>query len=171
MEYDNYKRFNWFARRNISGIANGFMEIIHERLTNLPPASLHQFSIPEFPEAILYIYNQPSSDLIWYMVCTQFLGRMAFLNLIKALISDESIEAKIKRLNDFNQDPQRYEDKLDKVNAQLSDLTVLCHDNINKVLSHGESIDKLLDESDKLGDGAKLFYKGSRKLNRCCTIL
>ena len=62
-------------------------------------------------------------------------------------------------------------DKLTMAQNTLKETEVVLHDNIKKLLDNQKDLDQLVAQSDDLSKGAKMFYKGSKKMNKsCCEI-
>ena len=74
-----------------------------------------------------------------------------------------------ERLHNF-QDPLK-SDKIYNIQSSLDDTKQIILKNIDKVLERGNSIDELVKKSQDLSNTSRKFYKTSKKLNRCCTIL
>lgn len=82
----------------------------------------------------------------------------------------KSFNAEVQKILTQFQDPSKA-DNITKVKKELDDIKGVMLDNIEKLLSRGETIDSLVDKSDELSTSAKMFYKTARKNNSCCTIL
>ena len=67
------------------------------------------------------------------------------------------------------QDPATV-DALIRVQQQLDETLVIMHENVNKILARGDSIDVLVEKSERLSQQSKMFYKVARKHNRCCNV-
>ena len=78
----------------------------------------------------------------------------------------------IKYISDELKKSQNPEpDKITKVQSELDEIKKTMVTNIEKVIDRGEKIDNLIVKSQELSDNSKLFYKKTKKLNRCCIIL
>jgi len=62
-------------------------------------------------------------------------------------------------------------DKITILNKQLTDIKVIMVKNIEQILDRGEKLDVLIEKSKELSDKAKLFYKETKKVNKCCVIM
>jgi len=71
-----------------------------------------------------------------------------------------------KDLSDF-QDPKAG-DKLLKIQEQLDDIKAIMYKNLEDVIARGKTIDQLVEDSERLSESSKMFYKDSKKLNSCC---
>jgi t-SNARE complex subunit (syntaxin) len=60
-------------------------------------------------------------------------------------------------------------DKLQKVNAQVTEVTELMRDNIDKTIQRGEKIDVIHDKAQDLEINAQRFNKAAKKL-RCMFV-
>jgi len=65
-------------------------------------------------------------------------------------------------------DPEQA-DKYYAAQKNLDELKDIIHKNIEEVLRRGETITRLMEESEDLGREAKLFHKKAKKYNQCCT--
>ncbi len=61
-------------------------------------------------------------------------------------------------------------DKLAKIQAELDCVTDIMHKNIQDILERGETLDSLMEKSEDLSDGAKIFYREARRQNQCCKL-
>lgn len=62
-------------------------------------------------------------------------------------------------------------DGLSKVQSELDELKEIMVQNIETVLKRGEQLDDLVAKSADLSTKSKQFYKASKKVNSCCTII
>lgn len=62
-------------------------------------------------------------------------------------------------------------DKLSALQSDLDELRDIMVRNIETVIERGEKLDELVARSGDLSAKSKKFYKASKKLNGCCTIL
>ena len=68
------------------------------------------------------------------------------------------------------QDPSK-SDKLTKALEEVKETNAVLHDSIKKLLERQGDLDKLVDKSKDLSDGAKKFYKTSKKMDSCCQLI
>ena len=68
------------------------------------------------------------------------------------------------------QDP-READKLYNIKCNLDETKEIMYQNIESILARGEKIDDLVQRSSDLSKTSKHFYKTTKKMNRCCSIL
>ncbi|KAF3543509.1 hypothetical protein DY000_02001153 [Brassica cretica] len=68
------------------------------------------------------------------------------------------------------QDPAEA-DKLLKIQRELDETKIILHKTIDSVLARGEKLDSLVEKSSDLSMASQMFYKKSKKMNSCCTIL
>jgi len=66
----------------------------------------------------------------------------------------------------LSQNANAERDKLALVDAQIHDVLVIAHDNVQRVMERGESLDTLQQRSDTLHESASTFHRRSRAL-RC----
>jgi synaptobrevin family protein YKT6 len=84
--------------------------------------------------------------------------------------SDDEVEW--KPLAGFVKDFQEPKpDKIQEIELEIENTTKIAMQNIEKVLGNMEKLDRLVENSRDLAEQTRLFYKGARKLNRCCTVL
>jgi synaptobrevin family protein YKT6 len=62
-------------------------------------------------------------------------------------------------------------DKISKVKAELDEVKEIMTRNIETVIGRGEQLDELVKKSEDLSAKSKSFYKASKKVNGCCTIV
>ena len=67
------------------------------------------------------------------------------------------------------QDPTQA-DKAMKLKKDLEETKEILHQTMEKLLDRGTQIDKLIEQADGLSEGAKDFYRKTRK-SKCCIIL
>lgn len=66
------------------------------------------------------------------------------------------------------QDPTEA-DKILKVKKDLEETKEILHQSLDKMLERGQSIEKLIEQSESLSDASKDFYKKARQTS-CCNI-
>jgi synaptobrevin family protein YKT6 len=84
-------------------------------------------------------------------------------------VHEDSSDAHLSQVVQQCQDPGTV-DALIRVQQQLDETLVVMHENMNKILARGDSIDLLVEKSENLSQQSKMFYKVARKHNRCCHI-
>lgn len=84
-------------------------------------------------------------------------------------VHEDSSDAHLTQVVQQCQDPGTV-DALIRVQQQLDETLVVMHENVNKILARGDSIDLLVEKSEHLSQQTKMFYKVARKHNRCCHI-
>jgi len=84
-------------------------------------------------------------------------------------VHEDSSDAHLSQIVQQCQDPGTV-DALIRVQQQLDETLVVLHENVNKILARGDSIDLLVAKSEHLSQQSKMFYKVARKHNRCCHI-
>ncbi|KAF0982168.1 hypothetical protein FDP41_012029 [Naegleria fowleri] len=77
--------------------------------------------------------------------------------------------ATIKDLMTKFQDPTQA-DKILKLKKDLEETKEILHQTLEKLMERGTHIDKLIEQTNELSEGAKEFYRKTRK-NNCCSIL
>ncbi len=165
-QYDNFVTFGYFSRGNLQKLTNHAFDLVTDRLDNINQMGLHRFGLPNFPEAILYIkrgqeynYIVASNIKLTSQTLTQLLDRISSLSTPKTIT---------QLLDDFDQHPEHYQSKLDQCNQKLEGIKDILNENIQLMLNRDEQIDKLFDDSERLENSAKVFYKQAKKANRCC---
>ena len=84
--------------------------------------------------------------------------------------SDDELKfpALIKILQAYSQ-PKK--DKIEEIQQSIDDAKSIVQTTIEKVLQNMDKLDELVAKSNDLSDTSRMFYKKSKKLNRCCVIL
>ncbi len=178
-EYDNFASFGWFTRGTIKELTLHSFDLVCERLSNIKEIGLHRLQIEQVPDAVLYIKRGLKSNYLlvghsslMQMTVTYLFKLMAEKQVNEETMSKGTLSKEIQTLlDDFNRQPEKYQDKIDKIHKQLDDVKEIMHRNIEDVLNRGEKIDNLMIKADHLSQSSKTFYVGAKKLNRCCTIL
>ena len=62
-------------------------------------------------------------------------------------------------------------DKIMQIQNKVDETKEVLYKSIDKILERGEKIEDLIAKTEDLSYSSKLFYKQSKKLNRCCLIL
>eukprot|EP01017_Pseudomicrothorax_dubius_P027960 TRINITY_DN3280_c0_g1_i4.p1 TRINITY_DN3280_c0_g1~~TRINITY_DN3280_c0_g1_i4.p1 ORF type:complete len:152 (-),score=40.77 TRINITY_DN3280_c0_g1_i4:38-493(-) len=134
---------------------------------------------------LAYIQMNENGDLGAFVFCdAEYPRRLAFALIKKALEeynatvrdnwkkfkSDENIPcpAARKLFLDY-QDPKKV-DALSAAQENVERTQVIMHDNIQKLLARNEDIDQLVQKSKDFSLQSKVFYKNSKKMNKCCTL-
>lgn len=84
-------------------------------------------------------------------------------------VHEDSSDVHLSQIVQQCQDPGTV-DALIRVQQKLDETLVIMHENVNKILARGDSIDLLVEKSEHLSKQSKMFYKVARKHNRCCHI-
>ena len=61
-------------------------------------------------------------------------------------------------------------DKIYQVSQKLNKTTEIVRQTVDQVLERGTKLEDLVEKSDSLSQQSKIFYKTSKKMNRCCII-
>mmetsp|Transcript_36434 Transcript_36434/g.58420 ORF Transcript_36434/g.58420 Transcript_36434/m.58420 type:complete len:205 (-) Transcript_36434:223-837(-) len=67
------------------------------------------------------------------------------------------------------QDPPK--DKIEEIQSEIEKSKQVVIQSIDKVMANMEKLDDLVEKSNDLSNSSRMFYKKSKKMNRCCTIL
>ena len=60
---------------------------------------------------------------------------------------------------------------MDEIQSEIEKSKQIVVQSIEKVMENMDQLDSLVEKSNDLNDTSKMFYKKSKKMNRCCTIL
>jgi len=63
------------------------------------------------------------------------------------------------------------EDKIQQIEKEIDKSKQIIQQSIEKVIANMEKLDDLVAKSNDLSEGSRLFYKNTKKLNRCCVLL
>lgn len=90
----------------------------------------------------------------------------------KLIMTQKDIEATLNKFLKEYEDPVEV-DKIIKIQKTIDETKAIMMENINTLIERGQSIDDMVAKSEILSESSKIFYDGTRKLNRrCpCTIL
>ncbi len=81
-----------------------------------------------------------------------------------------SIEEITTEFNKF-QDPKNV-DNLTKAKFEVDQTKVVLHESVKKLLERQGDLDELVKKSNDLSEGAKQFYKTSKKMDKsCCNLI
>lgn len=81
-------------------------------------------------------------------------------------ISSFLMEMVEKEYDNIRRDP-----KVTRIKNDLNETKETMIMNIEKLLDRGDTLEDLIERTDKLSHDSKTFYKASKKLNRCCIII
>ncbi|ETO22646.1 hypothetical protein RFI_14548 [Reticulomyxa filosa] len=62
-------------------------------------------------------------------------------------------------------------DKIEEVQKEIENAKEIIVQSIEKVLENMDKLDELVEKSNDLSQTSRMFYKNSKKMNRCCSIL
>ena len=79
-----------------------------------------------------------------------------------------SIPTALDKILEKYQNPQ---DIFMRINCQIDETKDLLIITIDKVLQRGETLEALIEKSDKLSASSKVFYKKAKQTNSCCSII
>lgn len=131
----------------------------------------------EHDDYILHCHHHTSKYCIAVLTDKEYPLRI-ILSLLSEVLSENNIQ-KFKQEKETTkiltdvlskyQNPDNF-DRILKLRNQLDDVTSLLHENLDKLIQRGESIDSLIQKSTDISESSKTFYKLTRR-SRCCPIL
>eukprot|EP00485_Elphidium_margaritaceum_P008169 CAMPEP_0202685844 /NCGR_PEP_ID=MMETSP1385-20130828/1688_1 /ASSEMBLY_ACC=CAM_ASM_000861 /TAXON_ID=933848 /ORGANISM="Elphidium margaritaceum" /LENGTH=204 /DNA_ID=CAMNT_0049340303 /DNA_START=24 /DNA_END=638 /DNA_ORIENTATION=+ len=62
-------------------------------------------------------------------------------------------------------------DKIEEIQTEVDNAKQVVVQSIEKVMNNMEKLDDLVEKSNDLSNTSRMFYKKSKKMNRCCVIL
>ena len=152
---------NFFHRSSVQALLDEFALHAASKLQN-PERKIYEHSDFQF---LCYRYGENACILITDL---EYPSRVSF-DLLNHAMHQDSSEKYLEYVVEQCQNPCTI-DRLTKVQHQLDETLVIMHENVNRVLERGDSIDKLVEKSERLSQSSKMFYKVARKHNRCCHI-
>ncbi len=157
----NLRFVNFFQRNSVQALLDEFSLVAASRLQD-PERKIYEHSDFQF---LCYRYG----DIVCILITdNEYPSRVSFDLLNHAMHTDSS-EKYLEYVIEHCQNPHLF-DNLNKVKHQLDETLVIMHENVNRVLERGDSIDELVERSERLSKTSKMFYKVARKHNRCCII-
>ena len=88
-------------------------------------------------------------------------------NLILDIMEDGKIN--LEKVEKYKNPKEN--DLILKTKKELDQTVTEMHKTIGQILDRGEKIDNLIEKSSNLNYQSKLFYKKSKKLNDCCSLI
>jgi hypothetical protein len=167
-QFDNYSHFGFFYKSHIKEIADEYIRIITTRVNQLSLNSLNQFDDIGITDLALYIYHMEKSNI--YIVCSHNITKMMIMNLLIQFIKLSSEESRNQLLMEFNQEPQKFASRIDEIHQQQNQIKEVLMGNIEKLLERGESMEYLLQKSERLNESSNNFYIRAKKTNSCCNL-
>lgn len=143
-------------------IIDGLNELSRDMMPNI----LCKASLPEFAELNLFGMKDLLGNCAFLITKTQS-SKIYVIHLLNIMNRDPKVLDKLDFLEHYS-NPKNI-DPLIKVNIQLEETKDLLVKIIEKVLDRGEKLETLVMKTADLSKQADLFYKKSRKLNRCCS--
>jgi synaptobrevin family protein YKT6 len=156
----NLDSFSFFQKNSVKEFINFVSkEIIRE-------ASIGQKQSITHKEYICHTYSKLNGNSGSIICDNEYPQRIAH-NILSSIMTGElESEYAIKEY----QDPINA-DKIAKVKQELDKTIDIVQKTIESVLNRGTTIDKLVESSNELSIGSKLFYKNASQANKCCLIM
>jgi synaptobrevin family protein YKT6 len=173
----NLKDFNFFQKNTVKEACNFASKLCFDNLDK------NNFNIIEYKGNFSYsmiLNNNLGCCLI--MNKGDYPVRIAKAILIECLTKFKELYPNpdnIKNILEFKEidyifDMYEYPsdfDKITQVQDKLDETKKVLYESIDKILERGEKIEDLVQKSDDLSYQSKLFFKQTKKMNRCCIIL
>eukprot|EP01083_Nonionella_stella_P095793 269036_1 len=168
----------WVGKGSMKEMATFICREVSARIEILSMKSL------EYKGNICHAFKQQNSLCVCVISDDQYPPRAAH-GLIRAVLKDFEAQkkpAEWQKAGDFQikfarlaqmlrmyQDPPM--DKIEEIQSEIEKSKKIVVQSIEKVMENMEKLDDLVEKSNDLSDTSRMFYKKSKKLNRCCTIL
>ena len=169
-KYDNFSKFGFFYKRNVKELADEYIKILSQRLAKFECGKLTRCDDIGIEGVVLYVYRQDNKSNT-YIVCSHNVNRLIILNVLTRFFGLFDNNQRNNLLQEFNEHPEKFIDKIEQINEQLAQTKEILIDNIDKILDRGEHIDVLLQKSETLSMDSKEFAIRAKKLNSCCVLL
>jgi synaptobrevin family protein YKT6 len=62
-------------------------------------------------------------------------------------------------------------DKISRIKKDIDQTKIIMYDALDKILERGQKLEDLIQKSDDLTQQSKTFYKSSKKMNSCCSMM
>lgn len=167
--YHNYDNYGFFERDTIKQVAQAFLEIVGQRISDFKKTTIYQVDIEKMKDAIVYVYK--SSHIDYCLICDEMIKKDMISIFLGELSHCSTNNQREKLFEDFNNNPHKYQSKIDKIQKEINNTKEVIHKNIEQMLNRGESLDNLMVKSGELNDLSIIFYKKAKKTNKCCIIL
>lgn len=170
--YINIVRKEYRLKHDLSFISYFNRNAVHELLNEFVLSAAHSMEVEvsrkifEHDDVMLACHRV--GEVVAVLVTDlEYPSRISFELLQR--VHDDASDTHLAQVVQQCQDPGTV-DALIRVRHQLDETLVIIHENVNKVLARGDSIDALVEKSERLSKQTKMFYKVARKHNRCCHV-
>jgi len=85
--------------------------------------------------------------------------------------TDEKIEVPELKVKFIDYQEPKKVDKLTESQETISKVEAVMHENIEKMLANQGNVEELILKSKDFSEQSKMFYKQSKKMNRCCELI
>lgn len=152
----NLSKYGFFEKNTVGEFMNFFSSTLLNKSTdNIFNVKEKEYKISIFKDGInsfSIITDFEYPDRIIYQ-------------LYQELKSNENIDVLFNKYSDENIDTIKV------IKKDLDETKEILNKTIESVLKRGETLDKLVEQSDELTKSSKLFYKNTKKMNSCCVII
>jgi synaptobrevin homolog YKT6 len=136
-------------------------KVCHIQMSNKPVAA-YAFVSQGYPERVIFAFLNKVLDAFFQRVGEKW----------RSFAGDENlaIEAITTLFNKY-QDPAKADNLLGGI-KEVEETKTILHESIKKLLERQGDLDKLVEKSKDLSEGAKQFYKTSKKMDKsCCQLI
>lgn len=170
--------FGFFKRTGVSEMLTFTARMLAEQINS------GQRSVVEHHEYICYCTTRVTG-ISGVMICDyEYPARVAFRVLTKVIgeflqvysgewydqTMDNSLSfPQLSKILLLSQDP-RAVDKVSLIQNELESTKEILHQTIESVLERGVKLDELVQRSNDISQHSKIFYKGAKRTNSCCSI-
>jgi synaptobrevin homolog YKT6 len=136
-------------------------KVCHIQMSSKPVAA-YAFVNQGYPERVIFAFLNKALEVFFDRVGEKWRSYEGDDNL--------AIEG-ISTLFNKYQDPNKADNLLGAI-EQVQETKVILHESIKKLLERQGDLDKLVERSKDLSEGAKQFYKTSKKMDKsCCQLI
>lgn len=176
----NLSSFGWFSRSTAREILNESMSFVIKRSQIQSDLGVSSLSIPKcynHENFLVYVKNTSRGTLCVVTSNTYKSGIIVKMmreiqQEIDGHLSIANAKPTLDKYINLYSDLDKV-DKMKSLNKDLEEVKVLMTKNIEVLLKQGESIEQLVEKSEKLSESSKTLFITSKKLNRCpgCVIV
>jgi synaptobrevin family protein YKT6 len=172
--------FGFFAQGTVK---DTFKFVCREALPTLKRGTRHVVTHETY---VCYMLMSERDDIGVFAFCDSEYPRRVAFDFLKASLmefegsvrdtwktikSDDNLTLpNVKKLFAEYQDPRKV-DSLSAAKDSIEKTQVVMHENIQKLLENQGTLDDLVLKSKDFSEQSKMFYKQSKKMNRCCSLI
>jgi hypothetical protein len=157
----NLEEFGFFSRSSIKNIIEACFAEFQPNVKE----GLQCYQYDQLPNTMLYTWKDASASNTYMFISSDAVRAISIKSLITTINNTRDIAKSSSLVSSLKLDV------IDKIQKNIDDTKGVIIQSIDKLISNNETLDQLLEKSDKMTEQSRLFVKTTKKMNRKCCLL